>query len=275
LIQSEKVTETFMVPTMILRLLDDPTFGDYDLSSLRTLLYGAAPIDVTLQERLQRSLPHVGLIQLYGQTEAGPVVSALNPEQHRSDNGAPLKLESAGRAVASVEVRIVDANDRELPCGQVGEVCVRGAGTMLGYLNQPELTATTLRGGWLHSGDAGYLDAEGYLFIVDRIKDMIITGGENVYSAEVEKALLRHAEVSLCAVIGKPDAEWGERVHAIVVRTVNSEVTAAELIEHCRRWIARYKCPRTVEFRDRLPTSAAGKLVKHVLRDGPRSASNC
>jgi acyl-CoA synthetase (AMP-forming)/AMP-acid ligase II len=273
LIESERVTETFMVPTMIHRLLHDPSFHLFDTSSLRNMLYGAAPIHVELQRRLQNALPHVGLVQLYGQTEAGPVVSALNPEQHRSDEGPPLRLESAGRAIAAVEVRIVDGDDRELPCGEIGEVCIRGAGTMLGYLNQPELTAATMRDGWLHSGDVGYLDADGYLFVVDRIKDMIISGGENVYSAEVEKALLRHADVSMCAVIGKPDEQWGERVHAVVVRTANGIATAAELIEHCRTLIAGYKCPRSIEFRDQLPTSAAGKLVKHQLRDTGRPSS--
>jgi acyl-CoA synthetase (AMP-forming)/AMP-acid ligase II len=264
LIQIERVTETFMVPTMIHRMVNAPDLRDFDLSSLKLLLYGAAPIDVTLQERVQSQLPHTKLIQLYGQTEAGPVVSALNPEDHHAGPGS--KLESAGRPVAATEVRIVDAEDRDVHSGQVGEVCVRGPGIMLGYINQPELTSTTLRGGWLHSGDVGYLDDDGFLFIVDRIKDMIITGGENVYSADVEKALLRHPAVSQCAVIGVPEEQWGERVHALVVLHPGVTIEATALIEHCRQWISGYKCPRSVEFRGELPTSAAGKLLKHLMR---------
>jgi acyl-CoA synthetase (AMP-forming)/AMP-acid ligase II len=181
-------------------------------------------------------------------------------------SGRTSKLSSAGRPIAGVEVRIVDAKDHDVAQGQVGEVCVRGAGTMQGYLHQPELTREALRGGWLHSGDLGYLDPDGYLFIVDRIKDMIITGGENVYSAEVERALLRHPEVSQCAVIGVADEQWGERVHAVVVLRSGGTVTPVQLMDHCRQWIAGYKCPRSIEYREELPTSAAGKLLKHMLR---------
>jgi acyl-CoA synthetase (AMP-forming)/AMP-acid ligase II len=266
LIQQEGITETFMVPTMIHRLLETQDFERFDLSSLRKLLYGAAPIDPGLQVRLQQRLPGAELVQLYGQTEAGPVVSALNPQDHRIVSGRTSKLSSAGRPIAGVEVRIVDAKDHDVAQGQVGEVCVRGAGTMQGYLHQPELTREALRGGWLHSGDLGYLDPDGYLFIVDRIKDMIITGGENVYSAEVERALLRHPEVSQCAVIGVADEQWGERVHAVVVLRSGGTVTPVQLMEHCRQWIAGYKCPRSIEYREELPTSAAGKLLKHMLR---------
>jgi acyl-CoA synthetase (AMP-forming)/AMP-acid ligase II len=144
---------------------------------------------------------------------------------------------------------------------------LRGPTVMLGYWNQPELTAAAVRDGWLHSGDLGYLDADGFLFIVDRLKDMIISGGENVYSSEVEKVLLSHREVAMCAVIGVPDERWGERVHAVVVRQAGSTVAEAELIAHCKTLIAGYKCPRSIEFLGELPLSAAGKLLKHVLRE--------
>jgi acyl-CoA synthetase (AMP-forming)/AMP-acid ligase II len=266
LIESHRVVESFMVPTMIRRLLEEPDFHYRDLSSLRTLLYGAAPIDPTLQAQLLRALPKLDCAQLYGQTEAGPVVTALPAEHHRL-GGDASKLASAGRPVSTAEVRIVDADGVELPPGQVGEICVRGSTVMLGYWSQPELTATTLREGWLHSGDVGYTDADGFLYVVDRIKDMIISGGENVYSSEVEKALLSHREVAQCAVIGVPDERWGERVHAVVVREAASTVTEADLIAHCKSLIAGYKCPRSIDFRLELPTSAAGKLLKHLLRE--------
>jgi acyl-CoA synthetase (AMP-forming)/AMP-acid ligase II len=267
LIESERVTECFMVPSMLRMLLQAPEFGRHDLSSLRTIVYGAAPIDPTLQGALLSALPQVDLIQAYGQTEAGPVVTMLAPEHHQS--GGPLsgKLTSAGRPVSTAEIRIVDEVDHECDPGVVGEICVRGPSVMQGYWNRPELTEQALRGGWLHSGDAGYLDNEGFLHLVDRIKDMIITGGENVYSAEVEKTLLAHPGVAQCAVVGVPDDTWGERVHAVIVRRDGAEADAVSLMAHCRQAIAGYKCPRSVEFRTELPMSAAGKVLKHVLRE--------
>jgi acyl-CoA synthetase (AMP-forming)/AMP-acid ligase II len=267
LIEAEGVAETFMVPTMIRRLLEEEDFNHRDLSSLRTLLYGAAPIDPSLQAQLLRALPNLECTQLYGQTEAASAVTALPPEYHQLDTAYADKRGSAGRPISTAEVRIVDVTGAELPTGQVGEICLRGPTVMLGYWNQPELTAAAVRDGWLHSGDLGYLDADGFLYIVDRLKDMIISGGENVYSSEVEKALLSHREVAMCAVIGVPDERWGERVHAVVVRQADGTVTEAELTAHCKKLIAGYKCPRSMEFRDELPLSAAGKLLKHVLRE--------
>ena len=265
-IEAEKVQETFMVPTMIRLLLEHEEFPQRDLRTLRTLLYGASPIDPTLQQQLLTLLPQLECCQLYGQTEAAPCVTALTPEHHRK-GGDSRKRASAGRPLGIAEVRVVDPAGTELPNGQVGEICVRGPTVMLGYWNKPELTAEAVRDGWLHSGDAGYQDEDGFIYVVDRIKDMIISGGENVYSCEVEKALLSHPAVAMCAVIGVPDERWGERVHAVIVRQPDSTVLDSEIIAHCKSLIAGYKCPRTVEFRNALPLSAAGKLLKHVLRE--------
>jgi acyl-CoA synthetase (AMP-forming)/AMP-acid ligase II len=165
------------------------------------------------------------------------------------------------------EIRIVDAEDQELPAHQIGEICSRGPMVMQGYWNQPEATATALRGGWMHTGDGGYLDEDGYLYVVDRIKDMIVTGGENVYSAEVENALAQLPAIAMSAVIGVPDDTWGERVHAVIVLREGQALDEAQVIAHCKGLIAGYKCPRSVEFRAALPISPAGKLQKFVLRE--------
>jgi acyl-CoA synthetase (AMP-forming)/AMP-acid ligase II len=195
-------------------------------------------------------------------TELSPVATMLSP----ADHGDESLRRSAGRAAPHAEVRIVDAEDHEVPRGTVGEVVSRGGHVMLGYWNRPEETAAAVRDGWMHTGDGGYMDERGYVFIVDRIKDMIVSGGENVYSAEVENALARHPAVASCAVIGVPDPEWGERVHAVVVLAPGASAEADELREHCARHIARYKAPRSVEFVDALPLSGAGKVLKRELR---------
>jgi acyl-CoA synthetase (AMP-forming)/AMP-acid ligase II len=175
-------------------------------------------------------------------------------------------LRSAGRATLTTEVRIVDAVGREVPLGTVGEVTVRGPNTMLGYWNKPDLTAAVLRNGWMHTGDGGRMDEDGYLYIVDRMKDMIVSGGENVYSAEVENALAQHPAVAASAVIGIPSDAWGEAVHAVVVLKAGVVVTEQELSAHCHQMIAGYKCPRSFEFREALPMTGAGKIQKTELR---------
>ena len=262
-VQTNGVTDILLVPTMIQMLMDHPDFGEYDLSSLRLFCYGASPISPELLDRTLRLLPDVGLAQTYGMTELSPIATMLSPEDHRSEG--PHRY-SAGRAPAHSEIRIVDADDNEVPLGEVGEIVCRGGHVMLGYWNQPEATAAAVVDGWMHTGDAGYLDEEGYLFVVDRIKDMIVTGGENVYSAEVEKAIGRHPAVASCAVIGLPDDTYGERVHAVVVLRPGHELTAAELREHVKTLIAGYKAPRSAEFVDALPVSGAGKILKRDLR---------
>ena len=260
-----RVNEVFTVPTMLKMMLDDPTFTEHDLGSLKNIIYGAAPIDAALLQRGMAQIPSSQFLQAYGMTETSPVSAVLPADCHVA-NGP--KLKAAGRPAPASEVRIVDpASDEDCPTGIVGEVAVRGPGVMLGYWNKPEETARALRNGWMHTGDAGYLDADGYLFITDRIKDMIISGGENVYSTEVENAILTHPAVQLCAVIGIPDEKWGEAVHAVIVVRPGHELSADAVHAHCREQIASYKCPRSVEFRADMPLSAAGKLLKYKLRE--------
>ena len=177
------------------------------------------------------------------------------------------KMYSAGRAVSCVELRIVDTDGNEVPRGTVGEIVVRGPNVMLGYLNQPDMTAAVLRDGWMHTGDGAYMDKDGFVYIVDRLKDMIVSGGENVYSAEVESAMSSHPAVALCAVIGIPSEKWGEAVHAVVVLKAGMSASEDEIVQHCRGLIAGYKCPRSVEFRPALPLSSVGKLLKNELRE--------
>jgi acyl-CoA synthetase (AMP-forming)/AMP-acid ligase II len=266
-IQAERVTETFLVPTMIRRLIEHPRFAEFDLSSLGMLLYGAAPMDVALLDQAMRALPRAEFCQAYGMTELAPTISVLLPADHRPGPDQARRLRSAGRPVPIAEVRIVDGQGRELPPGAVGEISARGPMVMRGYWNKPLETAAALRDGWMHTGDGGYMDADGYLYVVDRLKDMIVTGGENVYSAEVENALAQLPQVSMCAVIGVPDDKWGERVHAVVVLRAGAELDEAAVLSHCRDLIAGYKCPRSVEFRTELPLSPAGKLQKFLLRE--------
>ncbi|WP_433662174.1 long-chain-fatty-acid--CoA ligase [Nocardia sp. CA-128927] len=261
-ISEHGVTNVLLVPTMIQMLVDDPAVADFDLSAVDTVTYGASPISEAVLGRARKVFPAAGFTQAYGMTELSPVATLLSPADHNN----PALRRSAGRATPHVEVRIVDPDDNEVPRGEVGEVVVRGDSVMLGYWNRPEDTAVAVRGGWMHTGDGGRMDENGYVFIVDRIKDMIITGGENVYSAEVENALAAHAAVAACAVIGVPEREWGERVHAVVVLLPGTQATDEELRAHCKELIAGYKAPRTVEFTDALPMSGAGKILKRELR---------
>lgn len=212
-------------------------------------------------------IPHVAFYQAYGQTEASPVVTVMGPEYHTTSGPYSGKITGAGRAIAGVELEIFDEEGNRVPVGEVGEVCIRGDNVMLGYWNLPEETADTLRDGWLHTGDGGRLDDDGMLFIVDRVKDMIVSGGENVYSAETEQAVYSHPAVAECAVIGIPEESWGEQVHAIVVLKPGETLTEKALIDHCKTRIAGYKCPRSVTFRsESLPLSGAGKILKKDLR---------
>jgi acyl-CoA synthetase (AMP-forming)/AMP-acid ligase II len=260
-IETEQVTDALLVPTMIQLVVDHPGIGRYDLSSLRAVLYGASPIPQPVLERAMKAFPGTSFTQAYGMTELAPVATLLGPADHEAG-----RLRAAGRAAPHAEVRVVDADDAEVPAGVVGEIIVRGGHVMQGYWNQPDETASALRGGWMHTGDGGYLDEQGYLYVVDRLKDMIVSGGENVYSAEVENAVARHPAVAQCAVIGVPDPDWGERVHAVVVLHPGTTLTAAELREHVKTLIAGYKAPRSMEITDALPLSGAGKVLKRELR---------
>ena len=263
--QAHRATHSFLVPTMIQMLVDHPALAQYDLSTLTHLIYGASPIQQALLDRAMRALPKVGFTQAYGTTELAPMISTLSPRQH---DGAAGKARSAGRAVSTVEVRIVDPAGQEVQRGAVGEIAIRGPGVMQGYWNRDEETRKVLGAdGWYRSGDGAYMDDEGYIFIVDRVKDMVVTGGENVYSAEVENALAAHAAVAACAVIAVPNEQWGEAVHAVVVPRVGHNVSDEDLIGFCKERLAGYKCPRSVEFRDALPLSGAGKVLKTQLRE--------
>ena len=261
------ITDMLLVPTMVNMVVNHPEATQHDLSSLNGVIYGASPMPEAVIDRAMAVMPHVRFTQAYGQTEAAPVMTMLSPTQHGPDPVQRKRMRSAGTAVLAYDLRILDDNDREVPRGTVGEICGRGPCVMLGYWNQPELSAHTLRNGWLHTGDGGMMDADGYVYVVDRMKDMIISGGENVYSAEVEEAVYSHPAVAECAVIGVPDPKWGERVHAIVRCKPGLEISADDLIAHCHTRIAGFKCPRSVVFREEaLPLSGAGKILKAELR---------
>jgi long-chain acyl-CoA synthetase len=264
LIEKHQVTNTVMVPTMINMLVNHPEFKPERLASLKTLTYGASPMPAALLDQLLAMFPDIDIYQGYGMTESSAVLTALGPQEHRE--GGP-RLRSAGRALKGVVLSIQDANGDELPVGETGEVCARAGNYMREYWKKPDATADAFRGGWYHTGDAGYLDEDGYLFLVDRVKDMIVTGGENVYSVEVENAIASHPAVAQVAVIGIPSEQWGEAVHAVVVVREGATVTDAEIIAHTREWIAGYKVPKTVEVRSEpLPLSGAMKVLKRELR---------
>jgi len=247
--------------------VNHPDVANYDLSSINHVLFGASPMPEAVLRTALRVIPNAEFHHLYGQTEASPVLTALPPNRLVEDGPLAGKIKSAGLAIPGCEVRIFDDNDTEVPRGTVGEIVACGENVMLGYWNQPELSARTLRGGWLHTGDGGLMDEEGFIYVVDRVKDMIISGGENVYSAEVEDAIYQHEAVVECAVIGIPHEKWGEQVHAIIRLADDHSLDEATIIAHCHDWIANYKCPRSVEFAiDPLPLSGAGKILKTELR---------
>jgi len=267
LIAAERTTDAMMVPTMIQMMLDAPGFDPAKLGSMRRILYGASPMQEATLDRIMAAAPHIDFIQAYGMTEVSCTATLLPADHHLGDHRAAGRHRGAGRALPIAEVMVVDEADAEVPIGDVGEILVRGPGVMLGYWNQPELTAETLRGGWMHTGDGGRIDEHGILYVVDRLKDMIVSGGENIFSAEVEGVLALHPGVAQVAVIGVPDARWGERVHAVILPRPGAALSEATLVAHCRTHIAGYKCPRSIEFRDRsLPLSPAGKILKTELR---------
>ncbi|MGL4284896.1 MAG: long-chain-fatty-acid--CoA ligase [Phreatobacter sp.] len=262
-IQNKKVTDTILVPTMVRLVLDHPEFGNYDVTSLKAVVCGGSPLSRALLNDANKAFPSASFMQGYGMTEVAAVATILGPAEYEA---FPDVMMSAGRAMPHNEVRIVDEEQNELPRGTVGEIVVRGGNVMLGYWNQPDATASAVRNGWMHTGDGGYMDERGFVFIVDRIKDMIVTGGENVYSAEVENAVVAHPGVAACAVIGVPDPDWGERVHAMIVPKSGFELDARQIREHAKTLIAGYKAPRSVEFVGALPVSGTGKVLKHQLR---------
>lgn len=264
-IQDEQITDLVMVPSMIQMMVDDPCFPKFRLGSLQRIVWGAAPIALPLLERALDALPGVEFIHAYGMTETSASVS-VNGTCNTVEARRSGLIRSAGRAGYATEVRIADEQGQEVPRGASGEILVRGPIVMMGYWNRPEETQTALRDGWLRTGDGGTMDQAGYIYVIDRIKDMIITGGENVYPAEVEGVLGSHPAVATSAVIGVPSDKWGEAVHAVVVLREGMQVSEQELRDHCRRQLGGYKCPKSIEFRTAMPLSAAGKVLKSELR---------
>ena len=267
-IERYRVTTMFMAPTMIHMLTTSGVHQRHDLSSLHTVFYGGAPMYVEQQQEAVRTFGPI-FCQLYGQGEAPMLCTVLPKEEHLAGDD-PVKrrrLASAGRETTSVRVRVVDDDDRDVPPDTPGEIVARGDLVMKGYWNQPDATAETLRGGWLHTGDVGHLDADGYLYITDRKKDMIISGGSNIYPRELEEVICTHPAVHEVAVIGVPDPKWGENVKAVVVVRPGARVSESEIVEHCRRGLASYKKPASVDFVAELPKNAYGKILKRELRE--------
>jgi long-chain acyl-CoA synthetase len=261
LIERFRVTETVLVPTMLNMVIHSPSFDKYDLSSLSKFLYGASPMPLPLINTAMSKLPATQFRQGYGMTEASPLLTVLEYEDHHGDAVA-----SAGKPVFGTEVRVVDDFDRDVPVGQSGEIIARGANIMKGYWKRPKVTAEVLRGGWLHTGDMGKFDKNGFLYILDRKKDMIKPGGENVYTPEVESMVAAHPAVLEVAVIGVADEKWGEAIRAVVARRPGAELSEADLIAWCRERMTHFKCPSSVVFVDTLPKGGTGKIQKAVLR---------
>jgi long-chain acyl-CoA synthetase len=271
-VQRDKVTAVLLVPTMINALLQIPGISDYDLSSWRFLLYGASPIPVEVLKKAMQTFP-CKFAQGYGMTEAAPLLTRLTSAAHEAGMNAPAgspeyrRLMSAGQPCLGVQVKVVKPDYTEVKPGEIGEVIARGPNIMKGYWKKADESAYGLRDGWLHTGDLATIDEEYFIYIVDRAKDMIVSGGENVYSVEVENALYKNPAVLEAAVIGVPDDKWGERVHAVVVFKPDMSATEDELMETCREHIGGYKLPRSFEFVDALPKSGAGKILKRTLRE--------
>ena len=263
-VQQYKPTITVMVPTMIGMVLAHPDFTPAGLGSFTDLVYGASPMPQALLEKVLALYPQMNVWQGYGMTESASVLCLLGPDEHRKGG---KYLRAAGMPLPGVVLQIQDDDGKPVAIGEPGEVCARAGNYMREYWNKPEATTDAFRDGWYHTGDAGYLDEDGYLYLVDRVKDMIVTGGENVYSTEVENAIASHPAVLQVAVIGIPSEQWGEAVHAIVVLREGGTATEDDIINHARDAIAGYKLPKSVEFRtEPLPLSGAMKVLKKDLR---------
>ncbi|PKK14938.1 MAG: long-chain fatty acid--CoA ligase [Thermomonospora sp. CIF 1] len=262
LLEGEKVTTVFLVPTQWQALCDDPSVPKRDLSALRVMSWGAAPASDTLLRRMAEVFPHASNVALFGQTEMSPVTCVLQGKD------ALRKLGSVGRPVPTVAARIVDSDMNDVPVGEVGEIVYRGPSLMEGYWRNPEATAEAFRGGWFHSGDLVRADEEGFIYVVDRVKDMIISGGENIYCAEVENVLAGHPAIAEVSVVGRPHPHWGETpVAFVVLRDPQTTLTIEELREWASGKLARYKLPTSLEIIDVLPRNASGKVLKPVLRE--------
>jgi long-chain acyl-CoA synthetase len=261
-VERERVTHTVLVPTMINLLIQFPEVAKYDLSRLEVLAYGGSPIMPEMIRRIRELLPNVQLVQVYGLSETG-FLTGLRDDEH-----VESRLLSCGRPCPGIDVQVVDEMGKQVDPGARGELVARGANVMPGYWHNPEETARAFRDGMFRTGDIGYQDRDGYFYVLDLLKDMIVTGGENVYSGEVEAVIYEHPAVREAAVFGIPDAQWGELVAACVVLKPGAVLTADELIKHCRRFLANYKIPHRIEFLEvELPKSGSGKILKRVLRE--------
>jgi len=260
-IQKEKINAIVLIPTMANFLLLLPDLHKYDTSSLQIWLSGGAILPTETRRQIRKHFPSAKILDLFGQTEMSPVVSVLLASESEG------RETSVGRALPFIEIRIVDDNDNEVPVGAVGEAAYRGPTVMKEYYKDPKATAEAIRGGWFHSGDLVKRDKEGYIYVVDRKKDMIISGGENIYPAEIEEVLYSHPKILECAVIGVHDEKWGESVKAVVVCRQGEKLTEEEVIDFCKQHLASYKKPKSVDFVDVLPRSALGKVLKRALRE--------
>ena len=267
-IQTYGVTSTMLTPTMIIMALQEPEFDSYDISSFRQLIYGSSPMAAKWIRRMLDRLKNVETVQGYGLTETSPILTMLHMAEHKTAvaTGDYEILKSAGRQISGVDLKVVDAEGQDVPVGQPGEVIVCGPNVTKGYLNRPDATLEAFRNGWFHTGDIGRLDEKGYLTLLDRKKDMIITGGENVYSSEVEAVLYQNPKVHECAVIAVPDETYGEALLAAVVPALGQILTQEEMVAHCRGRIGGYKIPRRYVFLEELPKSAMDKILKTELR---------
>jgi long-chain acyl-CoA synthetase len=264
-VAEERITHTWMVPTQIKMILDSPALPTADLSSLKTIVYGGAPMYV---EDLKEAIGRIGpiFVQLFAQTESPMTGTYMRAQEHIMEGPGSERLASCGHARSGMEVAVLDEDQRRVPLGETGEICIKGPALMNGYWNRPEETAETLRNGWLHTGDIGRMDEAGYVFILDRTKDMVISGGLNVYPREIEEVLLRHPAITQAAVIGVPDEKWGEAVKAVVVADNNGELTEADLIAFAADHLAGYKKPKSVDFVADLPKTTYGKIDKKAIR---------
>lgn len=267
--QDARVTICTLVPTMLNFLFNEPDFERYDISSVKRVTYGASPMPTSLLKKAQIMLPNVKFNQAFGMTEASPVLTMLREKDHiiGGTEKEEKRLTSTGQAVQGVELKIVNPEGKEVPTNQVGEIIAKGPNIMKGYWDLPEETAHALRDGWYFTGDLGYRDEDEYYYVVDRAKDMIITGGENVYSIEIEEVLMSHPAILECAVFGVPNEQWGEVVKACIVLKAPGTTTEEDIISFAKQKLANYKVPKSIEMLDELPKSGAGKILKRTLRD--------